>query len=230
MNEILRSSAAHVLVADVSAPVLDDVDIHHLSRVLRLRDGETVTCTDGAGAWRACAWRAGILEPSGDVVQVAAPSPRVTVAFAPVKGDRTEDAVQRLVEVGVDRVVVLAPVERSVVRWDEARAAGQMERLRRVVRAATMQSRRVHLVTLEGLVAFDDVVGSPGVAIAEPRDAESAGADWDEVTTVVVGPEGGLAPGEVARARHRVALGPAILRAETAAVVAGALLVAHHRR
>jgi 16S rRNA (uracil1498-N3)-methyltransferase len=50
------------------------------------------------------------------------------------------------------------------------------------------------------------------------------------VTTVVVGPEGGFAPGEIARARRRVVLGPAILRAETAAVVAGALLVAHHRR
>ena len=52
MDEALRRSAAHVLVADVGQPVLDDGASHHLRRVLRLRDGAVVTVTDGAGRWR----------------------------------------------------------------------------------------------------------------------------------------------------------------------------------
>ncbi len=54
MDEALRRSAAHVLVTDVAAPVLDDTATHHLRRVLRLRDGAAVSVTDGAGGWRPC--------------------------------------------------------------------------------------------------------------------------------------------------------------------------------
>ena len=50
MNEQLRRSAAHVFVDDVHAPVLAGDDSHHLARVLRLRDGETVTVSDGRGS------------------------------------------------------------------------------------------------------------------------------------------------------------------------------------
>ncbi len=53
MNEALRRSAAHVLVADVDVPQLDLTRVHHLARVLRLRRGQPVTVTDGAGRWRA---------------------------------------------------------------------------------------------------------------------------------------------------------------------------------
>ena len=48
--------------------------------------------------------------------------PAVTVAFGPEKGDRKEAAVEKMVEIGVGRIVVLAPTEHSVVRWDAARA------------------------------------------------------------------------------------------------------------
>ncbi len=221
----LRRSSAHVFVGDLATCVLDDDDAHHLARVLRLRDGETVTCSDGAGSWRACLWSGDGLTVSGEIAHVPAPAPRLSVVLPPVKGDRTDDAVQKLVEVGVDRIVILAPVERSVVRWDAARAASQMQRLARVVRAASMQSRRVHLPLLEGPASLDDVLAGEGVALAEPDEAGT----WDEVTTVVVGPEGGFSSVEAARASRRVSLGQSILRAETAAVVAGARLVAHWR-
>ena len=52
MNEALRRSAAHVLVADVDDPQLDAMRCTTLSRVLRLRRGQPVTVTDGAGRWR----------------------------------------------------------------------------------------------------------------------------------------------------------------------------------
>lgn len=221
----LRRSAAHVFVGDLATCALDDDDAHHLARVLRLRDGESVTCSDGAGSWRSCLWSTDGLTVEGAIVHEESPSRRLTVALSPVKGDRTDDAVQKLVEVGVDRIVILAPVERSVVRWDTARAASQMQRLARVVRAASMQSRRVYMPVVEGPLALDDMLSGEGVALAEP---DGAGL-WDDVTTVVVGPEGGFSPGEMARASRRVSLGQSILRAETAAVVAGARLVAHWR-
>lgn len=224
-DETLRRSSAHVFVDDLARPAISGDDAHHLSRVLRLRDGESVTCSDGHGAWRACEWQPGGLVVAGDIVTVPLPSPRLSVAVSPVKGDRIDEAVQRLVEIGVDHVIVLAPLDRSVVRRDADRSASHMDRLVRVVRAAAMQSRRVFLPTLEGPVSLDDVLNREGVAIAEPGGT----AAWSDVTTVVVGPEGGFSSEEVARASRRVSLGGSILRAETAAVVAGARLVARWR-
>ena len=61
MDERLRRSAAHVLVGDIAAPGIDEPTRHHLVRVLRLRDGASVTATDGRGAWRACTLRGGAI-------------------------------------------------------------------------------------------------------------------------------------------------------------------------
>ena len=149
MDEALRRSAAHVLVDDVAAPLLDDGARHHLRRVLRLRDGAVVTVTDGAGSWRPCRLAPGGLEPDGDVGGDRRRPRPVTVAVAPPKGDRLEWLVQKCTEVGVARLV-LVDAERSVVRWDPDRAAKQLDRLRRIAAEAAMQSRRVWLPEVVG--------------------------------------------------------------------------------
>ena len=226
MNPLLRRSAAHVFVDDVDTPFAGDDDARHLSRVLRLRDGEAVSVSDGRGSWRPCEWRGGSLVVAGDTVRENRVGPLLTVALAPVKGDRTEDAVEKLVEIGIDRIVLLAPVEHSVVRWDAARAGAALDRIRRVARSASAQSRRVFLPVIEGPTALADVLSEAGVAMAEP----DGPADLEGVTTVVVGPEGGFSAAEVAMTHRTVGLGRGILRAGTAAVVAGALMVAHSRR
>ena len=212
---------AHVFVEDVAAPALADEDRHHLERVLRLRDGETVTVADGVGGWRACRYRrGGSLEPVGDVEQRPAATPAVTVAFALTKGDRPETAVQKLTEVGVDRIVVF-DAERSVARWEGERAERHLARLRKVAREAAMQSRRAHLPTVEGVLDFADVAAWPGATLA---DAGGAPPSLDRAV-VLVGPEGGWSPAERAAGLPTTALGAHVLRAETAAIVAGALLV-----
>ncbi|HEX4979798.1 MAG TPA: RNA methyltransferase PUA domain-containing protein, partial [Acidimicrobiales bacterium] len=61
----LRGSAAHVFVADLERLELEPGDRHHLLRVLRLRAGEAVTVSDGAGAARAAVFAEGRLEPAG---------------------------------------------------------------------------------------------------------------------------------------------------------------------
>ncbi|MEZ5258564.1 MAG: RNA methyltransferase PUA domain-containing protein [Ilumatobacteraceae bacterium] len=88
--EELHSSAAHAIVADVGVPVLDDDDRHHLLKVLRLRDGERITVTDGAGSWASAVVRSGgHLERIGGIGERAPLFPR-HIAFAIAKGDRAE--------------------------------------------------------------------------------------------------------------------------------------------
>ena len=225
MIESLRGSAAHVFVPDLHAPELADDDHRHLAKVLRLRDGEPVSCSDGAGSWRMCTWNNGALRPATDVTVESAPAPVLTVAVSPVKGDRTDLVIEKLVEIGVDSVVLLSPVERSVVRWASNKVDHVLSRYQRIARSAAMQSRRVYLPVVSGPVPLENVL-SGGAAVAEP----GGDAGWDSVTTVVIGPEGGLTERETASALRRVDLGPHVLRAETAAIVAAARMVAHWRR
>jgi 16S rRNA (uracil1498-N3)-methyltransferase len=186
--------------------------------VLRLGAGDEITVCDGRGGWRAC--RLGpALEPVGAVVRDPRPSPEIAVAFAPVKGDRPEWAVQKLTELGVDRIMPFSAA-RSVVRWDGERAARQAERFRRVTRDAAMQCRRTWLPDVEEVVTFDDVAARPGAVLADREGGPPALA----AGPVLVGPEGGWSPEELACGLPRMALGDHVLRAETAAVAVAALL------
>lgn len=149
------------------------------------------------------------------------PAPPVTVAFAVVKGQRPEWAVQKLTEIGVDRIVpVLAA--RSVVRWPLGESGAPLARLRRVAREAAMQSRRAWLPVVEGVTPFAAVAAEAGAALAYP----GGGRPSLDRPVLLVGPEGGWDGEELARGLPQVDLGPSMLRAETAAVVAGALLCA----
>ena len=210
---------AHAFVADVETPELASDDRHHLERVLRLRPGDELTVADGAGRWRRCRFGP-VVEADGDVELEAPPTPAITLAFALTKGERPEWTVQKLTEVGVDRIVPFVSA-RSIVRWDEAKAERNAERLRRVAREAAMQSRRAFLPVVEDVAEFADVVTRTGAALAAPdgRPPDLARA------CLLVGPEGGWTDEELALAPVRVALGPTVLRAETAAV-AGAVLLA----
>ena len=125
----LRRSAAHVLVDDIDVPVLDERADHHVHRVLRVRDGEVVSVTDGAGRWRLCRSVGGAIVPETEI-EVEPLGDPVTVGFAVPKQDRPEWIVQKLTELGVGRIVVLQ-ADRSVVRWDGQRADKHLDKLRR---------------------------------------------------------------------------------------------------
>jgi 16S rRNA (uracil1498-N3)-methyltransferase len=211
---------AHAFVVDLDAPELDDDDRHHLARVLRLRAGDPITVSDGDGRWRRCRF-GDSLEPDGATHDDPPPAPRLSVAFAVVKGERTEWAVQKLVELGIDSIVPFV-AERSVVRWDPAKSEHQHLRLTKVARQAAMQSRRSRLPVVEPLRSFAQVVARDGVALAD-ADGSPPSLTWPHI---VVGPEGGWSEAERGIEVRRVRLAPTVLRAETAAVAAGALLVA----
>ena len=188
---------------------------------MRLRDGDDLTLGNGAGRWCRAVYRVGgDPEPVGDVVAVPAPDPAVVVGFALIKGGRPEMVIQKLTELGVDRILPLS-ADRSVVQWDEAKASTQVERFRRVAREAAMQSRRAWLPTVEEMAAARDVQPAAGVVLAEPGGDPIDGS----VRVLLVGPEGGWTDEEL-MGHSTVGLGPTVLRAETAAISAGTLLTA----
>jgi 16S rRNA (uracil1498-N3)-methyltransferase len=212
-------ASAHAFVADLDAPELSPDDRHHLERVLRIRSGEEITVSDGAGRWRRCRFGEA-LDPVGDIEADGRPAPTLTVALALTKGERFDWAVQKLTEVGVDVIVPMAAA-RCVVRWEGVKATQHVERLRRIARQAAMQSRRTWLPLVDDLHPFADVAARPEAAIAD------LGGDRPSLARplVLVGPEGGWTTDERASGPS-VALGPHVLRAETAAVAAGILLAA----
>ena len=144
------------------------------------------------------------------------------MAFAPVKGERPEWVVQKLTELGIDRIVPLRS-ERSVVRWSGARGRATVERLRRV-------ARRGGRAVPTGLAARGGRHGRVRRArdLGPPGEVVLAQLSGDHPTAaqhvVAVGPEGGWSTTELAAGLPTVGFGLSVLRAETAAVTAGALL------
>ncbi len=229
MGAVDGSGGPHVFVADLEAPVLADDDRHHLRRVLRLRDGDALTVSDGAGRWRPA--RFGdelVLDGAIEIDPLATPT--LTIGFALVKGERPELVVQKLTELGIDRIAPFVAA-RSVVRWDDERSAKHVDRLRRVAREAAMQCRRCRVPEVLEVASFADLIAGDGahgdgIVLADRGGAAPARS----MTTVLVGPEGGWSPEERSQAAEvgagRVAFGDHVLRAETAALTVAAVLAA----
>ena len=177
--------------------------------------------SNGVGAWiTATISKDGDVRATSELFVVEPPTWSLCVAFAPVKGEKPELIVQKLTELGIDEIIPLAPTARSVVRWDSVKAEKQTARLQRVANEASMQSRRVWLPVVHPVTKLADLISRTEVAFAEPGGVEITGFH----RTIVIGPEGGFAPEELDGSVSRVSLGESVLRAETAAIVAGALM------
>jgi 16S rRNA (uracil1498-N3)-methyltransferase len=226
------------------AVVLAPEDAGHALRSLRLREGDEFTSSDGGGALVRCrVVRAAHLLVEGKVLERTeeeAARPRLTVVLAPPKGDRLTWAVQKLAELGADEIV-LAEATRSVRRWEGERARRVGPRLEAVAREAAKQARRRFLPVVSGPAPWAEAVapGGPGLMVMlwEHASDPLTGVlpdDRPDALTLVVGPEGGI-PGDEAReaesAGARLAgLGPHVLRTETAAVAAAAVVLARYGR
>ncbi|HEX9467507.1 MAG TPA: RsmE family RNA methyltransferase, partial [Acidimicrobiia bacterium] len=197
-----------------------------------LRAGESVTAGDGYGRWRAFlvdTASAGTvrLVATSPIVHEPLLAPRLAVAFALTKGTKPELVVQKLTELGVDRIVVVSAA-RSIARWDATRAGAAMDRLQRVTREAGAQCRRARLPVIDGPVAPLELAGHPGLVVAAPDGTgpQDLPLPPDGEWLVAVGPEGGFDAFELAAfgtAPH-VSLGPFVLRAETAAIASAVAL------
>ena len=226
-------ATAHVFLDELTDDArLDGDDGHHLARVRRVRPGETLTAADGLGNWRPYA----VTEVAGGALLLRAGSavrteplltPRLEVAFALTKGAKPETVVSQLTELGVDRI---RPVRarRSVVRWDGERAEAASRRLRRVAREAAMQCRRARLPVVDRPVDLASLAGADGLVVGDAAAPPHGGppAPPEGTWVALIGPEGGFEPDEIAQLGpvERVAVGPHVLRAETAAVAVTAAL------
>ena len=225
--------------------VLEGAEARHAGVVQRRRAGERIDVADGAGVRLECVIAA--VEPGRlelDVVgrrEEPAHTVRLVLAQALAKGDRDEMAIEAATEVGVDEVVPWQ-ADRSVVVWRGERAAKSRARWLATVREATKQSRRARLpqvapaVDTAGLTALARTVVAGGGAVLVLDGAGTVSVGAAELpdgaapadVLVVVGPEGGIADGELAGLAAAGAqvtrLGPTVLRTSTAGPVALAIL------
>ncbi len=210
---------------------LEGDEARHVARVMRARTGDSLEVFDGQGRW----WTATITEIDRGKVELelgtgssepTAAGGRLTLAVALPKGDRQKWLIEKLTELGVERLVPL-----QTTRGVAEPTAAAIERLRRGVVEACKQCGRCRLLeitapgTLQSIVSLApparrllaDPTGRPLAAAATPT-----GGDL----LVAVGPEGGFTAEEVAAAEaagfRRVSLGPHILRIETAAIAMAA--------
>lgn len=213
---------------------------HHAARVLRLREGDPVTLFNGEGGEsEARLTRIGSRSVSamvGEHHAVERESPlQVTLLQGLAGAERMDYVIQKAVELGVAAIAPLT-MARSVTRLDAARASKRAEHWRAVIVASCEQCGRNRLPLLHPLRDFDAALGSPddpgatiGAALSlvlSPGEGSSLTA-FDRPSGAIrllIGPEGGLAPEELAAA-HRagfrtVRLGPRVLRTETAGVAA----------
>lgn len=209
------AALAQFRVDDPHMPVLVADDEHHLRTVLRARSGEEVVVTNGEGAWSLCEVGDVGLHRVTPVYEDDA-TPETALYLSPLKGDRSEWVVAKATELGVSSIVPLVS-ERIVVKFKGEVREKIVARWRRIAAEANAQCRRTHFVRVDEPVHVRDVPA--GVAVAD-FDGDAA---WEDVRAVAIGPEGGWAPGEWT-SRRRLSLGPTVLRAETAGVVAASLI------
>jgi 16S rRNA (uracil1498-N3)-methyltransferase len=229
---------------DADVIVLTGAEGRHAATVRRIRPGERADVADGDGMIAEC-----VVTAAGDGRvelrvqarrEVPVPDPRITVVQAIPKGDRAELAVETMTEVGVD-VVVPWQAERCVARWPADRAAKSLARWRSTAREAAKQARRARVPEVTGLASSAHVAARIAAAAAavllEPGAAESLARlplpDHGDIV-LVVGPEGGVSPAEVAAFTDAGAvparLGASVLRTSTAGAVAAAVLMSRSGR
>lgn len=211
---------------------------NHIVRVLRLGVGDSVTLFDGRGgeyAARIEGLRKDAVEVAiGEHVAIERESRlAVTLAQGVSRGERMDWVMQKATELGVQRIVPLI-TKRSVVRLDPGQAQKKLQHWRGIVVAACEQCGRNRLPELAAPRELAEFLGSAAEVqslriLLSPAGAVRIGAlKPTGRLTVLIGPEGGLAPEESEAALMQgfvgVQLGPRILRTETAAIAALAAL------
>ncbi|MFD7865063.1 16S rRNA (uracil(1498)-N(3))-methyltransferase [Streptomyces sp. NPDC059783] len=224
--------------------VLDGPEGRHAVSVKRLRAGEDVVLTDGRGRWAEGVVTAaegkdrltvGGLETVHEEPSAAA---RITVVQALPKGDRGELAVETMTETGVDAIVPWQAA-RCITQWKGERGLKSLAKWRATAREAGKQSRRVRFPDVADAATTRQVAALLATAdfaavLHEDRDHPSeplatVPLPAEGEIVLVVGPEGGVSPEELAvfaEAGARICrLGRSVLRTSTAGTAATALLL-----
>ena len=224
-------------------PVITGTDAVHITQVLRYKMGDIITLFDGIGT----EYKAKILQLSSGRVQVAIlhhritdkePVIYITIAQGFLKEKKMDTVVRQLSEIGVSHWIPFQG-SRSVVRLNARRLHARRERWEKIAIEAAKQCGRNQLMSIEPVVSFSQVLDryaefDQGIIFweKEPKGLKKvlpkANIHPGSKIVILLGPEGGFDPAEIQAAKEKgfvtAGLGPRILRAETAAVVAGTLV------
>ena len=224
--------------------LLDQEESHHLTRVLRLREGDEVELFDGTGALYT-----GTIDHIGKQVTVnpvsmlKAPVVQhggsVIVCQGDLKGGKMDFLVEKCTELGVERFIPFS-TGRSQGRLNRERLQRRHQRRMSIVKKACKQSGRLRFMQADLDLSFEDLLAigfdssHRKFILWEKADplmlAEAIGEQKDESVCLMIGPEGGLSDEEASLARNSgwqaVSLGHLILRAETATITA--VVLANH--
>ncbi len=220
LEDNLKEGARITLTAELS---------HHITVVLRTKAGDTVMVCNGRGWLYGCSLEVSskreavllVLSARGDFG--AESHYDITVAIAPTKSmDRLEWAVEKMVEVGVSRIV-------PIISSRSERKSLKVDRLRRIALSAAQQSLKGHLAEVGEVQSLKQFLSeNPGGFIAHCNEGSKVKIpSGRESYTILIGPEGDFSEEEVEMAREwgyrSITLGESRLRTETAAICAAYL-------
>jgi 16S rRNA (uracil1498-N3)-methyltransferase len=217
-----------------TASISDAGQLHHLKDVLRLKTGAAVVVCDSQGN-EYTGTVAGI-ERKQAVIKVTASIParrnkmKLTIACAIPKGDRMDDIIDQLTQLGVARIIPM-DTERVVVKLDEAKKEARLKRWRKIAPNAARQSQRNRIPLIEPVTNITDVIARsqdfdlkliPHLEGERKLIKDVLVAARPKNVIVLIGPEGDFTPAEVGLALKAgfipVSLGDTVLRVATAAV------------
>jgi 16S rRNA (uracil1498-N3)-methyltransferase len=206
---------------------------HYASRVRRARAGDSIEliAPDGRRAVAAIARISAdaTIVAIDEISHPAPPMPYVQALLPLIKGDRMDTALEKLVEVGIDHVVVW-PAERSVVKLDHDKLEARLDHYGKVLAAAARQSGAPEptIAYAGSLRAVVLGLGESARLVLDGRADRIAVPTAEAKIALVSGPEGGLSPAELdflaAERFVPFGLGPRVLRAETAPAIATAII------
>ena len=201
-------------------------DEQHHARVVRVREGEEVEVFNGRGASFVATY-------ATDGLQIIRAAPdrearmAIHLAMSIINLDKFDIVLQKATELGVRSII---PVVADRVEIRAERYRGKAERWRKIVFEAVKQSGRSVIPIVEEPQVFDEIVRREGPKIVFDADAWATPNEISDAAILCIGPEGGWSERELQLAReHGCAferLGIRRLRAETAAIVATALVAA----
>jgi 16S rRNA (uracil1498-N3)-methyltransferase len=199
--------------------------VHQARRVLRLRDGDPLLLLDGRGGQARCRIDGDDAVVEERTTASGEPRHRLEVCQALIKGDRLEQVIQHGTEIGVSAFRLIV-TERCVVR---ELSPLRVDRLRAIAREAAEQSERGLVPAVHDPVPIAEVLAPSSVLLYE-RHAAPRLSELPPPDRLTIGPEGGFSAAEVAEAQRAgvtlAGLGPRILRSESVALAAAAVVLA----
>jgi 16S rRNA (uracil1498-N3)-methyltransferase len=220
--------------------VLEGDVVHQIRTVLRLQSGERIMVFDNTGREYTIVLdkveKDQVKGAICDTRQICEPDIKITLYQALLKSDHFEFVLQKCTEIGVSEFVPMI-CERCVVRKP---GVNKIQRWEKVIKEATEQSGRGTLPVLRPAISFEDAchstkgfsliasTGSDSSSLRETMQPKSDKGNTSRIN-IFIGPEGGFSDGELALAQqlgiNEIALGPYVLRAETAGLVAATAIL-----